>query len=119
MPDAVHGLALEGHRIRRAQAAKGYLQLETQGANSRGRIQLLLESWRPSPPDSYAAQLVGDVITKATHDDGGTLRVQFESGKSLECPPHPRHESWDVSVRPGSVRFSLPGGGWSGFEGQR
>ena len=118
MADQLHELKLNHHRVRRTEASKGYLHLETEWQNARGLVQMLLESWLPDSLDWFAAQLVGGTITRAVHDDGGNLTIEFESGKSLRCPPHPRYESWDVNVRPGEVRFSLPGGGWDGF-GQR
>jgi hypothetical protein len=117
--ETVHELKLNHHEVTRTEATKGYLRLETRWLNARGLVQLLMESWRPDTLDWYAGELVGDTIKRAVHDDAGNLTIEFESGKSLECPPHPKYESWDVNIRPGPVRFSLPGGGWDGFEGHR
>jgi len=117
--DEVHELNVSGHRVRRTETDKGYLLLETDGPGSRARIQVLLESWRPSALDWFAGQLVGETIKHAFHDDEGNLTIEFESGKSGQCAPHAEYEAWDVNVRPGEVRFALPGGGWSVVGGKR
>ena len=119
MADQVYELKVSGHRVRRTESEKGYLLLVTDGPGSRGRIQVLLQNWRPDTLDWYAGQLVGDTITRAFHDDAGNLTIEFESGKSAQCAPHPELEAWDVNVRPGETRCALPGGGWDVVGGKR
>lgn len=59
-----------------------------------------------------AIDLLWDRARRATADAGGSLTVEFESGRHLSVPTDPEYEPWEFVSRGGDVRVvSLPGGG--------
>jgi hypothetical protein len=74
-----------------------------------------LYGWRPEDVDVLAQQLEGRTVVSAAFDESTVLKVTFDNGLVVECPPDDRFEAWQVSVRPGEATFALAGGGWSGF----
>lgn len=64
------------------------------------------------------SELSGLVVTLATADDSGGLRVDFDGGARLLVEADPEFEAWTVAGPDGLKVVSLPGGGLSAWSPQ-
>ena len=62
--------------------------------------------------------LAGRVVTVATADDGGGLRIDFDGGARILVEADPDYEAWTVAGPGGMKVVSLPGGGLSVWSSQ-
>ncbi|MFJ6568008.1 DUF6188 family protein [Streptomyces sp. NPDC091292] len=73
---------------------------------------------KPESQDVAAAlALFGAHVVSAIAFKSGTLRLVFDTGHHLTCPPDPTFEAWQVTGPAGRRFVSLPGGDlatWSG-----
>ncbi|MFD6890164.1 DUF6188 family protein [Streptomyces sp. NPDC059957] len=72
----------------------------------------------PESQDVAAAlALFGGSVLSAVAFKSGTLRLVFDTGHHLTCPPDPSFEAWQVTGPRGWLFTSLPGGDlavWTG-----
>lgn len=54
--------------------------------------------------------LVGQLLTSATVDPRGTLRISFDDGAHLQVEPDDAYEAWNVSGPDGALVVCMPGG---------
>ena len=62
--------------------------------------------------------LAGRVVTVATADDAGGLRIDFDGGARVLAEADPDYEAWTVAGLGGMKVVSLPGGGLSVWSSQ-
>jgi Family of unknown function (DUF6188)/SecD/SecF GG Motif len=64
------------------------------------------------------AALAGRVVTVATADDSGGLRIDLEGGARVLAEADPDYEAWTAAGPGGMKVVSLPGGGLSVWSSQ-
>jgi hypothetical protein len=62
--------------------------------------------------------LTGRLVTVATADDAGGLRIDLDGGARVRAEAGPDYEAWTVAGPDGMKVVSLPGGGLSVWSSQ-